>query len=175
MKPILLAGQERPLTKVKYNSLGDLLFSISKDNQPSVWFSDNGERLGTFVGHAGTVWDLDISFDSSKMMTGSADNSCRLWNVSNGKCIFKWETKTAVRVVGISMGDQLGFYITDATMGHLSKIFIISLTDFSDQPLQVITISGSKATTGSWVGLNEMIYTGHDDGGITVWDAKVGF
>jgi translation initiation factor 3 subunit I len=175
MKPILLSGHTRSLTKVKYNSHGDLLFSVSKDNQPSVWFSENGERLGTFVGHSGTVWDVDVSFDSNQIFTGSADNSCRLWNVSNGKCIYKWDTKTAVRVVGIAMGDHLGFYITDATMGYLSKIHIISLTDHSQDPIQVISIPGSKATTGSWVGLNKMIYTGHEDGSVSVWDVEVFF
>lgn len=34
---------------------------MSKDNQPNVWFSHNGERLGTFDGHDGAVWDLDVS------------------------------------------------------------------------------------------------------------------
>jgi hypothetical protein len=27
---------------------GDLLFSTSKDNKGSVWYSDTGERLGTY-------------------------------------------------------------------------------------------------------------------------------
>ena len=61
MKPILLQGHTRPLTKVKYNVHGDLLFSVAKDSQPSVWFSHNGERLGTFNGHSGAIWDLDVS------------------------------------------------------------------------------------------------------------------
>lgn len=173
MKPILLSGHTRSLTKVKYNSFGDLIFSVSKDNQPCVWFSENGERLGTFAGHSGAVWDVDVSFDSNQILTGSADNSCRLWNVSNGKCIYKWDTKTAVRVVGFASGDRLGFYITDATMGYLSKIYIISLTDLCEKEIKVITIPGSKATTGSWVGLNKMIYTGHEDGSISVWDTEV--
>lgn len=61
MRPILLQGHTRSLTKVKYNVHGDLLFSVSKDNQPCVWYSDNGERLGTFKGHGGAIWDLDVS------------------------------------------------------------------------------------------------------------------
>jgi len=53
IRPLLLMGHERALTKIKFNRDGDLLFSVSKDNQPSVWFSENGERLGTFDGHQG--------------------------------------------------------------------------------------------------------------------------
>jgi translation initiation factor 3 subunit I len=54
-------GHERSLTKIKFNRDGDLLFTVSKDNKPSVWYSHNGERLGNFVGHNGAVWDLDVS------------------------------------------------------------------------------------------------------------------
>ena len=64
MRPILLSGHERALTQVKYNSDGDIIFSVSKDHvvvrvclfmQPRqcadllqcAWFSHNGERLGS--------------------------------------------------------------------------------------------------------------------------------
>ena len=46
MRPLLLQGHERALTKIKFNVDGDLLFSAAKDNLPSVWFSHNGERIG---------------------------------------------------------------------------------------------------------------------------------
>lgn len=32
MRPILLSGHERALTQVKYNSDGDIIFSVSKDH-----------------------------------------------------------------------------------------------------------------------------------------------
>ena len=48
------------MTQIKYNQEGDLLFSCSKDLVINVWFSDNGERLGTYDGHNGTVWTLDV-------------------------------------------------------------------------------------------------------------------
>jgi len=51
MRPILLKGHERALTRVKYNADGDLLFSAAKDPKPTVWYADTGVRLGTFNGH----------------------------------------------------------------------------------------------------------------------------
>jgi len=52
---VLLKGHTRALTNIKYNNDGDLLFSCSKDNVPTVWYSNNGERLGTYTenGHNG--------------------------------------------------------------------------------------------------------------------------
>jgi translation initiation factor 3 subunit I len=50
MKPIMMSGHSRSLTQVKFNAEGDLLFSTSKDKTPMVWFTHNGERLGTYEG-----------------------------------------------------------------------------------------------------------------------------
>ncbi|CAI6006721.1 unnamed protein product [Closterium sp. NIES-65] len=56
-----MKGHERPLTFLKYNRDGDLLFSCAKDHQPTVWYTDNGERVGTYKGHNGAVWTCDVS------------------------------------------------------------------------------------------------------------------
>jgi hypothetical protein len=60
-KPILLKGHERSITKVIYNRDGDLIFTASKDDKPSLWYSDSGERIGTYIGHGGAVWDIDVN------------------------------------------------------------------------------------------------------------------
>ena len=60
-KPLMLHGHERSITQIKYNREGDLLFSSAKDPQPNVWYSLNGERLGTFRGHTGAVWCIDVN------------------------------------------------------------------------------------------------------------------
>jgi len=56
----LTSGHERSLTQIKFNQEGDLLFSCSKDHIVNVWFTHNGERLGTYDGHNGTVWTIDV-------------------------------------------------------------------------------------------------------------------
>lgn len=61
MRPILLQGHTRSLTQIKYNKEGDLLFSVSKDKVVNVWYSHNGERLGTYNGHMGSVWTVDVN------------------------------------------------------------------------------------------------------------------
>uniref|UniRef100_A0A8W4FIK9 Eukaryotic translation initiation factor 3 subunit I n=1 Tax=Sus scrofa TaxID=9823 RepID=A0A8W4FIK9_PIG len=79
MKPILLQGHERSITQIKYNREGDL-FTVAKDPIVNVWYSVNGERLGTYMGHTGAVWCVDADWDTKHVLTGSADNSCRLWD-----------------------------------------------------------------------------------------------
>ena len=60
--PIL--GHERSLTQIKFNKEGDLIFSCSKDHVINAWFSHNGERLGTYDGHNGTIWTIDVDCTS---------------------------------------------------------------------------------------------------------------
>jgi translation initiation factor 3 subunit I len=60
-RPVLLKGHERPVTHLQFNREGDLLFSASKSFAPTVWWGDSGERIGTFDGHGGAVWYLDVT------------------------------------------------------------------------------------------------------------------
>ena len=167
IRPIMVKGHERPLTQVKYNREGDLLFTSAKDHVPCLWYSDNGERIGTYQGHNGTVWCLDVNcaptqldaprhalasscyprlrcvslswppaattrslrvaltvvspphcccatqltpqvsyscasmsaVKSDKLLTGSADNMCKLWEVETGECLHTW--KHTVRLLPV--------------------------------------------------------------------------
>jgi translation initiation factor 3 subunit I len=86
----MLHGHSRPLTQIKFNREGDLLFTAARDKSPNVWFSHNGERLGTFDGHNGAVTCLDVDQHTQFLLTGAADNTCKIWNCSNGilVCLF---------------------------------------------------------------------------------------
>lgn len=69
---------------VKYNREGDLLVTCAKDNKPNVWWVENGERIGTFNGHQGSVYNCDIDFNSTRLLTGSSDRDCKLWELVSG-------------------------------------------------------------------------------------------
>jgi WD40 repeat protein len=73
MRPILLQGHTRSLTQIKYNREGDLLFSVSKDKVANVWYSHNGERLGTYSGHVGAVWTIDVNGNYSYIKKSRVD------------------------------------------------------------------------------------------------------
>lgn len=88
MRPILLKGHERSITMVKYNREGDLIFTCAKDHKPTLWYSKNGERIGTYDGHNGAVWACGVSEDSEYLMTGSADTTAKLWKVETGELLF---------------------------------------------------------------------------------------
>ena len=156
----LSAGHERSLTQIKFNQEGDLLFSSSKDHIINVWFSHNGERLGTYSGHNGAVWTIDVdcacflppyslqpspsptplvcfslidpAAQSRFFVSGSADNEMRLWSVQTGKCLFVWEFPTAVKRVSFSDDDEQVVCITEQRMGHQGAIRIFNINRDGD-------------------------------------------
>uniref|UniRef100_A0A915HJD5 Serine-threonine kinase receptor-associated protein n=1 Tax=Romanomermis culicivorax TaxID=13658 RepID=A0A915HJD5_ROMCU len=113
MRPLTLKGHERSITKVKYNRDGDLLFTAAKDKHPCVWFAENGERLGSYDGHNGVIWCMDVSWDSGRLLTGSGDNMCIMWDVETGQKVHALNSPIAVRTVGFSYSANLFFYGTD--------------------------------------------------------------
>ncbi|EDL24443.1 mCG4532, partial [Mus musculus] len=87
---------------MKYN----LLFTVAKDPLFNVCCSDNGERLGTYMGHTGPVWCVDADWDTKHVLTGSADNNCCLWDCETGKQLSLLKTNSAVRTCGFDFGGQ---------------------------------------------------------------------
>uniref|UniRef100_A0A8P0ND02 Eukaryotic translation initiation factor 3 subunit I n=8 Tax=Carnivora TaxID=33554 RepID=A0A8P0ND02_CANLF len=178
MKPILLQGHERSITQIKYNREGDLLFTVAKDPIVNVWYSVNGERLGTYMGHSGAVWCVDADWDTKHVLTGSADNSCRLWDCETGKQLALLKTNSAVRTCGFDFGGNIIMFSTDKQMGYQCFVSFFDLRDPSqidnNEPYMKIPCNDSKITSAVWGPLGECIIAGHEGGELNQYSAKSG-
>ncbi|KAI9501319.1 translation initiation factor eIF3 subunit [Coemansia spiralis] len=176
MIPILLQGHTRPLTQVKYNAGGDLLMTVSKDKEASLWYTYNGERIGTFVGHLGALWTIDCNKSSTLVVTGAADNTARLWHAETGRMLHTWELPTAVKRVEFSHDDRYVLMVTEERMGHKSGIYVFAIDssspEQSNEPVVILRPSPVKATVAAWSYLDKYIVAGHEDGGLTLYDWK---
>lgn len=186
MRPILLKGHERSITVVKYNHDGDLLFTASKDHIPSMWQSETGERIGTFSGHKGTIWDLDIDRFSTRLLTASADASVNLWELETGQIIHTFTHHGPVRGVAWAEGGNMFATINDPFVDHNAQISIYEAPmngnpdDISDEPILEIDLpkmaNGKvvKPTNIVWLNLNEALFVTFDNGAIRLYDPMSG-
>jgi len=182
MKPILLKGHERSITKVLYNREGDILFSVSKDSKPTAWWSDNGERIGTYNGHSGAVWDIDVTHDSKLLLTGSADASTKVWNTQFGVELLHIKQQGPVRAVGFSEGYKQFFSVSNplkstATNSSLLQIFALPrelLEDESprkqlDPPMPHESYPIPETTCAVYLPMNRGVMLGCVDGALRIY------
>lgn len=139
----------------------------------------NGERVGTYHGHQGALWTVDVDSTTTLLATGAADNTIKLWEVRTGRCLKTWEFPTAVKRVEFSEDDSLLLAVTEMRMGHLGTVVVFPITvdvdaAQADDPLFTITFRESKATVAAWGFLNKFIITGHEDGSVRQYDGKSG-
>ena len=184
MRPILLKGHERSITVVKYNYDGDLLFTGSKDHVPSMWRSGNGERVGTFNGHKGTIWDLDADRFSTRLLTASADATANLWDCETGEVIHTFVHHGPVRGVAWAEGGKMFATISDPFVDHNAQISIydapVDGEDFMDTPRLEIDLPKMpdgklvKPTNIVWLNCNDALFVTFDNGAIRLYDPENG-
>ncbi|CDF38619.1 Translation initiation factor eIF3, subunit I [Chondrus crispus] len=178
MRPLLLKGHERPLTRAKFNREGDLLFTTAMDKSPSVWRSSNGERIGTYKGHNGAVRDISVTWDTTRVITGSADNSAILWNAETGEKLHQWHFKSPVRSVAFSPGDAYIAIATAKLMGQASNVFIFahnkSSNEQTEEPVKVLEGHEGTITRVLWHASAEILLTASEDKTIRKWDVEAG-
>jgi translation initiation factor 3 subunit I len=180
MRPLLLKGHERPLTQLKFNPEGDLLFTTAKDTRPTVWWASTGERLGTYDGHTGAVWSCDVFWDSTRLLTGSADNTARLWDVQTGRELFRWSLRSSVRSVGVAPGCRLMHLANSKLLGQESCIHLFRLKsdgNWQEQETEpFLVLRGHTATiTGVvWYNTAEYMLSVSEDGTVRKWDVETG-
>lgn len=176
----MLKGHEGPISKVKYNREGDLLFTCArKDMKPVAWFSDNGERMGSYNGHEGAVWDVDVDFFSKRLVTASADRQAKLWEVETGKELFSFSHASSVRSCGFAEGDNMILTVGENNFDQQATVFIYNICkDMSEQtdvPVRAMFDRDSgKIYTALWGGLNLNILSAGEDGKIRKWNSETG-
>lgn len=192
MKPIQLSAHTRPITKLRLNRDGDLLFTVSKDAKAMAWFMSDGMRLGTYEGHNGALNDFAVDFDSQFALTAGADCAVGVWETQTGENLRLLEPKGADRVTAVSWacGDQQFACSTLGNSKAYTMIFDFDADTFRDKeipdedlawsmcipPLEQEEFNGHTAKVSEliWDPTNEHILTASEDGTIRKWSVQTG-
>lgn len=182
MRPLLLQGHERSLTQIRYNREGDLLFTCSKDKSVCVWYIENGERLGTYEGHMGSVFACDVNWDSTRLATGGADFTVRLWDVETGCTLETIDEKAGMsasaKSVNFSYCGNLVVFPSGAEMKQIPKLNIYDVrVNPTEGPVRQRELprddfDGSIPVRTLWGHNDELVLSGNDNGSLYVWDTN---
>jgi len=105
MRPVLLRGHEKPITAVKFNFDGDLLFTASAEKKVNLWYSISGERIGSFEPKA-AVRTLEVSNDSEILIVGTNAITLEFFKVNGGELLGYISMDARYKSVQLSYGDK---------------------------------------------------------------------
>jgi len=111
------------------------------------------------------------------LVTGSADNTMKLWRVQDGTCLFTWNFPTAVKRVEFSEDGNKLLCVTEQRMGHIGTVNVYAIAEDGEEqstdPMIAIPTQESKATVAGWSFLDKYIIMGHENGMVSQWNWKV--
>jgi WD40 repeat protein len=131
--------------------------------------------LHTFAGHAESINCVAISPDGKMLVSGSEDNTIKLWNLDTGECLATLEGHEAgVRSVAISPDGQL---LVSGSADYTIKLW--QLPDRVDEPIcldPIYTLTGHS----DWVKClaitpdGQILASGSQDKTIKLWQLDTG-
>jgi translation initiation factor 3 subunit I len=146
--------------------------------------ADDGERMGTYNGHLGTVWDLDPSWCSTFLITAGADQKVMLWEVETGDDLLTYEHGGPVRSVAFNEIANKFVSCNDNFSDNPPSINIYEFNSTdpmssSREPLKQFKLEMScKATRVCWVNYRNQLDGGIlvtlEDGRIQILDPETG-
>lgn len=186
MRPLVLKGHTKPIKDLQFNNENDLLFSASTDRLVTLWSSEYGERIGTYL-HQAAIYTMAITKDSKYMVSGDSTGCIYLWEVCNGKLLKSIPTQStknpSIRSICFSEGEDK-VLVSDSERGtdSESKVYVYNFNDIIStdtntqlQPSLTIKAPGrEKISKAKFINKNNNIIFTSETGVIYNYDALNG-
>ena len=178
MKPLVLKGHSKPIKDLQFNKDNDLLFSGSTDRLITLWSSEYGERIGTYL-HDAAVYTMSIDDQTKYLASGDSTGCVYIWEASNGTLINKilMPHVPSIRSVNFNYNNDL---LSIAYGGRTAKSeSIIDIYKFDDllkkekktKPLKTIKIpNNDKISKTRWCDLDKLIIVASESGILYKYD-----
>ena len=112
------------------------------------------------------------------LASGGADNTMRLWEVKTGNLLKTWEFHSSIKRVEFNEDGTKLLGVTEKRQGVVSSIVVYDIivdveAKQADEHSLRIVCPESKATVAGFSYLSKYIISGHEDGTVTQYSAKV--
>jgi len=182
---MMLNMHSRPLTMLKFNRDGDMLYSAAKDSKVFMTRTETGEILGMFDGHKGAIFSCDVTLDGLILATASADGTVKFWNALNGECVstlehggickfVEWNTMPYAQNKIVTANDRFKDVKDRVCVWHYPTI---ATDPDASEPELVLVIDRAlpmKCTKCAWGPFDETLISLHDEGTVFIWNSTSG-
>lgn len=170
--PLTCPGHTRPVVFLAFSELNPddvadyYCISACKDGKAMLRQGDTGDWVGTFEGHKGAVWGVDLNTNASKAATGAADFSAKVWNATNGEEELSLQHKHIVKSVNFSR-DSFSL----ATGSNDKVIRVFDLTN-SESPKSVFTGHSGAIKQALFSDDDQVLISCAEDKTLRWWDVS---
>jgi serine-threonine kinase receptor-associated protein len=186
---IMCTGHSRPVPDVSFSPLLDnatsapsnddtplptepdcLIISAGLDKTPMLRRGDNGDWIGSFIGHKGAVWSARLDQSAKLAVTASADFSAKIWSAVDGDELSSIDHKHIVKIA--VFGSEAATVYT----GGMEKI--VRVVDVATNQV-TRTFEGHNDSINCLVSVNEsdVLWSasgGSKDNSVRLWDSRTG-
>ena len=158
---------------IRYGPNGELFCSGSADGKAIIYDGKTGEVKGCLGGdksHAGGIYSLSWSPDSSKLLTASGDKTCKLWDVATMKAVSEFKMGTQVEDQQVSCLWQGSFLLSVSVAGYITYLDV----NHPDKPLRVLKGHNKNLTSVAGSSDGTTVYGGSMDGRVSHWSVEHG-
>jgi len=158
---------------VRFSPNGDLVISVGSDKLGVLYNADTGDKtgqLGPDGGHKGGIYAVSWSPDSTRVLTASGDKTCKIWDVSSGKCVTTFE-------MGKDLMDQQVGCLWQGS--HLISVGLDGRLTYLDEknpskPIRIVYGHNKPVSALGYDPASKSLLSGSIDGSITQWDYATG-
>jgi translation initiation factor 3 subunit I len=166
---------------IKFVYDGDLFFSSGKDGMINLIRTDTGERIGTYDGHQGAVYAIDVTFDMQTLVSCGADSKIMLFDVQTGDIkeeldhggiikFVEWNQQPMSQDRIVTCNDKF----SSGGIKTPNRIMIWKIYPDIEKMLVIDDDLPMKATKVKWGAFDETLVSIHEEGTIVIWDAEDG-
>lgn len=155
---------------VKFSPDGSKLVSVGADAKIFVYDGKTGDNIMELVdannGHKGSVFAVSWDASSKYIVTSSADQTVKVWDVESGKVLQTWQLSESSNVGGQQVGN---IWIDDTIISLSLSGRLTYLARGSDKPTRVVN-GHQKAITALTITKDlSTMYSGSYDASAYVW------
>jgi len=126
------------MTIAKYNNSGNRIYIGDKESKVITSIDTTTYMInGSFEGHKGVIWSLDVTKDDTKLISCSGDMSIIIWNTKNGEILKQIMYKNIPKYISIQKTSRnlAVVYCEAFSKKFATNIIIYDLDKLSEEEL----------------------------------------
>jgi len=168
--PLICSGHSRPVPDLAYSPITDdgfFLVSACLDGKAMLRNGITGDWIGTFVGHKGAVWSAHVNRNATRVVTGSADYTSKIWDALTGEELHTFTHSRIVKSVNFSHeSEQL---VVTGGQDKIMRVFDLNKPEAAPIEFPAHTQPIKQVL---WLNQNLLLSTTGTEPNFRVWDVR---